>query len=82
MSTATRLAAVERALELLGHDANAERELVGPGLDDQEALEQLEGRLFSLLVSHGLSTAQLEAARERWPADPEGTLEALFGEIE
>ena len=76
MTSAARLAAVEHGLELLGRDANAERELVG---DD---LEKLEQRLFDLLRAHGATEAQLEAARERWTADPEGTLRALFGESE
>lgn len=74
MTPAARLAAAERAFELLGCDPNAERELVGP------ELEQLESRLFELLRAHGASGEQLEGARERWPVDPDRVLRELFGE--
>ena len=74
MTPAIRLAAAERALELLGRDLNAERELVG------HDLEQLESRLFELLRAQGASPEVVDAARARWPVDPEGVLLDLFGE--
>ena len=75
MTAATRLAATERAFELLGRDPNAELELVGPGL------AQLERRLFDLLRSHGASGEQLEGVRELWPVDPDRVLRELFGAL-
>ena len=70
----TRLAAVEQALELLGRDVNAERELVG------DSVEDLEARMFTLMRAHGASQEQLDEAAKRWNSDPEGALRSLFGE--
>ena len=75
-SVGTRLAATERALELLGRDLNAERELVG------DSVEDLEERMFELMRAHGASAEQLDEAAKRWKSDPEGALRSLFGEVE
>ena len=75
-SVGTRLAAVEQALELLGRDVNAERELVG------DAVEDLEQRMFDLVRAHGASAEQLDLAVKRWRSDPESALESLFGDLD
>ena len=76
MTPAARLAATERAFELLGRDPNAEREMVGYDLD------KLEARLFELLRSHGATESQLDVARARWSVDPDRVMLELFGEEE